>query len=82
MFLIKSHYSYKTQFYIMGFSGSSYGKDSARNAGDLGSLPRLGRSPGEGHGNPFQVFYPRELHGERNLMGYSPGTHKELDTTE
>ena len=30
------------------------GKESAFNAGDLGSIPGLGRSPGRGHGNPFQ----------------------------
>ena len=29
-------------------------KESACNAGDLGSIPGLGRSPGEGHGNPLQ----------------------------
>ena len=34
-------------------SGSE-GKASACNAGDLGSIPRLGRSPGEGNGNPLQ----------------------------
>ena len=32
----------------MGFPGGSDGKESACNAGDLGSVPRLGRSPGEG----------------------------------
>ena len=37
-----------------GFPGSSDGKVSACNAGDLGSIPGLGRSPGEGHGNPLQ----------------------------
>ena len=36
------------------FPGSSYGKASAYNAGDLGSIPRLGRSPGEGNGYPLQ----------------------------
>ena len=36
------------------FPGSSDGKASACNAGDLGSIPGLGRSPGEGNGNPFQ----------------------------
>ena len=36
------------------FSGSSDGKESACSAGDLGSIPRLGRSPGEGNGNPLQ----------------------------
>ena len=32
------------------------GKESACNAGDLGSIPELGRSPGEGNSNPFQYF--------------------------
>ena len=36
------------------FPGASDSKDSACNAGDLGSLPGLGRSPGEGNGNPLQ----------------------------
>ena len=36
------------------FPGSSEGKASAYNAGDLGSIPGSGRSPGEGNGNPFQ----------------------------
>ena len=38
----------------LGFPGGSDGKESACNAGDLGSIPGLGRSPGEGKGNPFQ----------------------------
>ena len=38
----------------MGFPGGSEDKASACNAGDLGSIPGLGRSPGEGNGNPFQ----------------------------
>ena len=38
----------------MGFPGSSDGKESACNAGDPGSTPGLGRSPGEGNGYPFQ----------------------------
>ena len=37
-----------------GFPGGSEGKASACNAGDLGSIPGLGRSPGEGNGNPLQ----------------------------
>ena len=36
------------------FPGSSDSKESAYNAGDLGSVPGLGRSPGEGNGNPLQ----------------------------
>ena len=38
----------------MGFPGGSEVKASARNAGDLGSIPGSGRSPGEGNGNPLQ----------------------------
>ena len=38
----------------MGFPGGSVGKESASNVGDLGLIPGLGRSPGGGHGNPFQ----------------------------
>ena len=37
-----------------GFPGDSDGEESACNAGDLGSIPGLGRSPGEGNGNPLQ----------------------------
>ena len=37
-----------------GFPGGSDGKASACNAGDLGSIPGSGRSPGEGNGNPLQ----------------------------
>ena len=36
------------------FPGGSEGKASAYNAGDLGSIPGSGRSPGEGNGNPLQ----------------------------
>ena len=39
---------------VMGFPGSSDGKASACNAGDLGSIPGSGRSPREGNGNPLQ----------------------------
>ena len=39
---------------VQGFPSSSDGKVSACNEGDLGSIPGLGRSPGEGNGNPLQ----------------------------
>ena len=38
----------------MSFPGDSDGKESAYNAEDWGSVPELGRSPGEGNGYPFQ----------------------------
>ena len=39
---------------LNGFPGGSDGKESACNAGDLSSIPGLGRSPGGGNGNPLQ----------------------------
>ena len=39
---------------FVGFPGGLEGKASACNAGDLGSIPELGRSSGEGNGNPLQ----------------------------
>ena len=38
----------------MGFPGGSDGKESANNAGEVGSVPGSGRSPGEGNGNVLQ----------------------------
>ena len=44
-------------------------------AGDLGSIPGLGRSPGEGHGNPRQYSCLENPHGRRSLVGYSLWGH-------
>ena len=41
----------------VGLPGSSYNKESARNAGDPGSNPELERSSGEGNGNPLQYSW-------------------------
>ena len=46
--------SYFFLFVILSFPGGSDSKESAGNAGDPGSIPGLGRSPGEGNGNPLQ----------------------------
>ena len=66
---------------VCGLPYGSDGKESACNAGDLGSIPGSGRSPGEGNSNPL-VFLPGESHGQRGLAGYSLWDHKELDTTK
>ena len=39
---------------FLGFLGGSAGKESTHNVGDMGSIPGLGRSPGEGKGSPLQ----------------------------
>ena len=51
-------------------------------AGDLGSVPGLGISPGGGHDNPLQYSCLENLHGQRCLAGYSPLGCKQLDMTE
>ena len=66
----------------MGFPTGSDGKESACNAGDLGSIPGLGRSPGGGHGNPLQGPCLENPQGQRSLVGYSLWGHKEADTAE
>ena len=40
--------------FMCGFPGGSDGKESACDAGDLGSIPESGRTPGEGNGYPLQ----------------------------
>jgi len=59
--------------------GGSDGKEYTCNAGDQGSIPRLGRVPGGGHGNRFQYSC---LENPLVQTGYSPWGRKELDTTE
>ena len=54
----------------------SAGKESACSVGDVGSIPGLGRSLGEGKG------YSLQYSGLENSMDYSPWGHKESDTTE
>ena len=49
---------------LLSFPCGSAGKESACNAGDLGSIPGLGRSPGEGKG------YPLQYSGLENSMDY------------
>ena len=58
--------------YLLGFPGGSASKESACNAGDLGSIPGLGRFPGEGSSYPLQYSGPGEFHGP-----YSPWGRKE-----
>ena len=54
----------KYSVFTMGFPCGSAGKESACNAGDLGSITGLGRYPGEGKG------YPLQYSGLENSMNY------------
>ena len=60
-------------------------KNPLANAGDkrdVGLIPRLGRLPGGGHGNPLQYSCLEKSRGQGSLAGYTPQGQKELDTTE
>ena len=59
----------------MGFPGGSDSKESACSARDMGSIPGLGRAPGEGNG------YPLQYSSLENPVDQSTG-HKESDTTK
>ena len=68
---------------FLGFPGSSACKESACKAGDLGSIPGLGRSSGGGwHRNPLQYSCLENPHGQSSLAGCSPWGHKEPDMAE
>ena len=63
--------------YQPGFPGGSMVKNLSTNAGDMGSVPGSGISPGEGNGNPLHcssLGNPRQ----KSLVGYSPCCHKRL----
>ena len=64
----------------MGFPGGSDGKESACNVGDLGSIPGLGRFPGEGNGYPIQYSCLENPCTEK--PGGLQSIESESDTTE
>ena len=55
---------------LRGFPGGSDVEESACNAGDLGSIPGLGRFLWRREWQPTPVFLPGEFHGQRSLAGY------------
>ena len=65
---------------ILGFPGSTAGKESAYNAGDLGSIPGSGRSPGEWIGYPLQ-YSCLENSMDRGAWWATIHGVAELDTT-
>ena len=71
---------------LRGFPGGTVVKTLPANEGDLravGSVPGLGRCPGEGNGSPLQCScLENPSHGQRSLVGYGPWGRKESDTTD
>ena len=73
----------KGMLYIhLGFPGGSDGKASACNAGDPGSIPGSGRSPGEGNGNPLQFSCLENPLDRRGAWRATVHGVSESDTTE
>ena len=58
MILVKVMVGFIVMIVMRGFPGGSDGKESACNAGDLGSIPGSDRSPGDGNGYPLQYSCP------------------------
>ena len=79
--MYQSYYSEKADKTPSFMTGSSDGKESAYNAGDLGSIPGSGRSPGEGNGNPIQYS---QLGNPLDRGAWWSIVHRvtELDTTD
>ena len=67
--------------FSLSFSGGSDSKESTCNVEDLGSVPGLGRSSGEEHGNPLHDSCLENPQGQ-NLSGYSSWNCKQSDMTE
>ena len=55
--------------YVHSFPSGSDSKESTCNVGDLGSIPRLGRFPGGGYGNPLQYSCLENPHRLKSLAG-------------
>ena len=66
---------------LKGFPGGSDGKESVYNAGDPGLIPRWGRSPGDGNGNPLGYSCLGNPMDRRDWWATVQGVAKESDTT-
>ena len=57
VFMNELEYFFGENAFVLSFPGGSAGKESACSVGDLGLIPRLGRSPGEKKGYPLQYSW-------------------------
>ena len=69
-------------FEVTGFPGGSVVKNLPANAGDMGSIPRVGKIPWSRKWHPSTVIFSGKFHGWRILAGYSSGGGQESDMTE
>ena len=82
MYIIKENLIYLCLIHCYGLPQWLGGKESTCNVVDLGSIPGLGKSPGEGHSNPLRYSCLENPHGQRSLASYSAQGYKESDMTE
>ena len=86
MVYLALHYSVSdalTHLTLKGFPGGSEGKESACQCKWRPRFhPWVRKIPWRRAWQPTPVFLPRESHGQRSLVGYSPWGHKESDTTK
>ena len=76
-----AHFKLKLNISIyMGFSGDSVVKNLPANAGDVGSIPGSGKSPGEGNGNPSQYSCLENAMDRGAWWVIVYGVTKELDS--
>ena len=78
----KNYLLQRSSVYVFTSSLSSDSKESACNAGDMGSSFGLGRFPWRKEWLSTLAFLLGEFHGQRILVSYNLWYHKELDTTE
>ena len=78
--LFNAHLSLRFNIFQL-CSGSSVVKNPPANAGDMGSIPKLGRSPGEGNGNPLQYSYLENSMDRGAWKATVHGVAKESDMT-
>ena len=65
---------------FLGFPGGTVVKNLPTNA-EVGSIPGLGRCPGEGNGNPLKYSCLANAMGQKSLVHYSPKGRRESDMT-
>ena len=73
--------SFRRSRMLLGFPDGSVVKESAYSAGDVGSIPGSGRSPGEGNGNPLQYSCLGSPMDRGTWQATVHGVTKESDTT-
>ena len=71
-FILRTKQNCYTLKSFLGFPGGSVVKNLPAHAGDVGSIPGLGKALGRREWQPTPLFLPGNSHGQRSLAGFSP----------